>query len=61
MSLEALANSGNYQSLHELVMDNGYLCPILFRSYALYARRGLLSGLAPARDHVFYYTVDKKE
>ena len=60
MSLEALANSGNYQSLHQLVMDNGYLCPILFRSYALYARRGLLSGLTPARDHIFYYTVNKK-
>lgn len=60
MSLEALANSGNYQSLHQKVMDNGYLCPILFRSYAIYGRRGLLSGLTPARDNVFYYSVEKK-
>ena len=60
MSLEALANSGNFQSLHELVMENGYLCPILFRSYAIYGRRGMLSGLNPARDNVFYYSVEKK-
>ena len=61
MCLETVANSGNYQSLHQVVMDNGYLCPILFRSYAIYGRRGLLSGLTPARDNVFYYTVEKKE
>lgn len=61
MSLEALANSGNYQSLHQQVMEGGYLCPILFRSYAIYGRRGLLSGLTPARDNVFYYSVIKKE
>lgn len=61
MCLETVANSGNYQSLHQVVMDNGYLCPILFRSYAIYGRRGLLSGLNPARDHVFYYEVDKAQ
>ena len=59
MSLEALANSDNYQSLHELVMDNGYLCPILFRSYAVYATRGLVTDLQPARDNIFYYRLDK--
>ena len=55
LCLESLENEGNYYNLHKLVMDNGYLCPILFRSYAVYATRGLLSGLSPARDNVFYY------
>lgn len=56
---EALANSGNYQSLHEQVMQSGQLCPILFRSYAIYGRRGILSTLTPARDNVFYYSLGK--
>ncbi len=59
MSLEALANSGNYESLHKLVMEEGQLCPILFRSYAVYGRRGQLSGLTPARDNIFYYSLGK--
>lgn len=59
VNLEALANSGNYQSLHELVMQEGLLCPILFRSDAIYGHRGLLSGLTPARDNIFYYNLGK--
>lgn len=54
---ESLANRGNYYSLHKSVMDDGRLCPILFRSYAVYATRGLLTGLTPARDNVFYYNM----
>ena len=56
---EALANHGNYYTLHKSVMDDGRLCPILFRSYAVYATRGLLTGLTPARDNVFYYSMGK--
>ena len=56
---EALANYGNYYSLHKSVMDDGRLCPILFRSYAVYATRGLLTGLTPSRDNVFYYSLGK--
>lgn len=59
VNLEALANSGNYQSLHELVMEEGLICPILFRSDAIYGQRGLLSGLTPARDSIFYYSLGK--
>ena len=59
LCLEALANSGNYQSLHKQVMDDGRLCPILFRSYAVYGQRGDLPGLAPARDNIFYYSLGK--
>ena len=40
-------------------MENGSICPILFRSYAVYATRGLLTGLTPARDNVFYYSLGK--
>lgn len=59
LSLESLANSGNYQSLHKLVMDDGRLCPILVRSDAVYGRRGCFPGLAPARDNIFYYSIGK--
>ena len=55
----ALANHGNYYSLHKGVMDDGRLCPVLFRSYAVYAERGLLTGLTPARDSVFFYSLGK--
>ena len=56
---QALENHGNYYSLHKTIMDNGYLCPILFRSYAVYATRGLLTDLTPARDNIFYYSIGK--
>jgi len=59
MMSEALADGGNYQSLHKLVMDDGRLCPILVRSDAVYGRRGLFPGLSPARDSIFYYSLGK--
>ncbi len=59
MALEALTNRGNYYNLHELVMQDAQLCPILIRSYAVYATRGLVSELTPARDNLFYYTIGK--
>lgn len=59
LCLDALENHGNYYTLHQNVMDNGYITPILFRSYAVYATRGLLTDLTPARDNVFYYSLGK--
>ena len=56
---ESMANIGNYYSLHQAVMNDGRLCPILFSSYAVYATRGLLTDLTPARDNIFHYTLDK--
>ncbi len=56
---EALANEGNYYTLYQKVMQDGMLCPILFRSYAIYGQRGLFSNLNPARDNVFWYTLGK--
>ena len=59
LCIESLANHGNYYTLHKSVMDDGRICPILFRSYAVYATRGLLTGLTPARDSVFYYSLGR--
>ncbi len=55
----SLENHGNYYTLHQSVMENGLLCPVLFRSYAVYATRGLLTDLTPARDNVFFYSLGK--
>ena len=59
LGLQALENHGNYYTLHKTVMDKGILCPVLSRSYAVYATRGLLSNLTPSRDNVFYYSIGK--
>jgi len=59
LCLAALANHGNYYTLHQRIMEDGRLCPILFRSYAVYATRGLLSDITPSRDNVFYYSLGK--
>lgn len=56
---DALANRGNYSTLHQQVMDEGRICPILFHSYAIYATRGLVTDLQPSRDNVYFYTLDK--
>lgn len=59
MCKETLANSGNYYNLLELIAKDGRVIPILFGTYAIYAKRGLLPDLAPARDNVFFYTMGK--
>ncbi len=59
LTLQALENHGNYYTLHQTVMENGLLCPVLFRSYAIYATRGAVTGLTPSRDNVFYYSLGK--
>lgn len=52
---DALANEGNYYTLYQKILEDAQLCPVLMRSYAVYAQRGALSALEPARDCVFYY------
>ncbi len=59
LCLQTMENHGNYYTLHKTVMDEGLFCPVLFRSYAVYAERGLLTKLQPSRDNVFYYTIGK--
>ena len=56
---QALENHGNYYTLHQTIMEGGLLCPVVFRSYAVYATRGLLTQLTPSRDNVFYYSIGK--
>ena len=56
---DALANSGNYYNLHQRVMEDGRICPILFHSYNIYAVRGLVTDLTPSRDNVYFYTLGK--
>lgn len=59
MCLNAIANSGNYASLHKRIMDEAWLCPLLFTSYGVYTARGVMSSLTPARDNIFQYTVGR--
>ena len=57
LCLQALENHGNYYTLHQKVMDNGLLCPVLFCSQAVYAARGAITGLSPARDNLCFYSI----
>ena len=59
LCLQALENHGNYYTLHYTTMKDGHFCPIVFRSYAVYASRGLLTDLTPSRNNVFYYSIGK--
>lgn len=52
---EALANSGNYYTLYKQILEDGMLCPLLFRSNAIFAQRGSFTDLHASRDNVFYY------
>ena len=53
-NLAALENSGNYYELYKALMDDGRLCPLLFRTYAVYATRGVAANLLPGLDNVFH-------
>lgn len=57
LSLKALENEGNVYNLCQTIMDEALICPLLFRSYAVYAARGLMTDLKPARDNVFCYSI----
>ena len=56
---DALANSGNYYNLHQRVMEDARIIPLLFHRYNVYADRGLVTDLTPSRDNVFFYTLNK--
>lgn len=55
----ALADSDNYDALHQAVMEDGKLCPIAFLTYAVYVQPDLVENFAPARDNIFYYSLGK--
>ena len=58
---EALDNHGNYYNLHKALADDGRIIPLLFCGYAVYADRGLVSELEPARDNVCFYTLGRTD
>ncbi len=59
MCKHALEDSGNFYNLYQKLADDGRIIPVMFGSYNVYAQRGLLPDLQPARDNVFYYTLGK--
>ncbi len=55
----ALENPANIPHLYQRIMSNGMLCPILFRTQAIYVQRGLLETLNPATGHIFFYSLGR--
>lgn len=54
LSIDMLENSGNSYDLHKWVMDKGWICPILFKSYAVYTTRGAAKDLNPAVEWIIH-------
>lgn len=61
LCLDTLENSGNFYNLHKAVAEDASIIPILFGSYAVYATRGLVTNLSPARDCVFFYHLGRTD
>ena len=59
MTKNTLENSGNYYNLYQKLAEDGRIIPMMFGFYTVYAQRGLMPDLAPARDNVFYYSLGK--
>ena len=59
MCLNALENSGTYYNFYQKLAEDGRIIPLMFGHYNVYAQRGLIPDLAPARDNVFYYSLGK--
>ena len=59
MCLNALENTGNYYNLYQKLVQDGRVIPVMFGHYNVYAERGLMPDLEPARDNVFYYSLGK--
>lgn len=60
MCLNALQDSGNYYNLYQKLAEDGRMIPVMFGNYNVYAHRGLIPDLQPARDNVFYYALEGK-
>ncbi len=56
---DALANSGNYDTLHKAVMEDAMLCPVAFLTYAVYVQTDLVDDFTPSRDCIFFYSLGK--
>ncbi len=51
---QALANSGSYIELCSQIMKEGRLCPVVFKTYAVYVTRGMVGNITPAVDFLFH-------
>jgi ABC-type transport system substrate-binding protein len=54
LCIASLENSGNFYNLCTKIMDEGLICPVLFKKRAVYTSRGAVSGLDPSPSSVFY-------
>ncbi|MBR3949958.1 MAG: hypothetical protein IKJ84_04705 [Oscillospiraceae bacterium] len=59
MCKNALKDYGSYYNLYQKLAEDGRIIPVMFGYYNVYAQRGLLPDLTPARDNVFYYSMGK--
>ncbi len=59
MTKNALENSGNYYNLYQKLCEDGRIIPVMFGYYTVYAQRGLMPDLSPARDNVFFHSLGK--
>lgn len=51
---EAMENTGKYVELSARVMDQAPICPVVFKSYAIYVIRGKLVNITPSVDNAFH-------
>ncbi len=51
---EALENSGTYVEMCAQFMELGRVCPVVFKSNAVYVTRGMITEMEPAVDCVFH-------
>ncbi len=53
----ALENSGYYADLCAEILKTAPICPVVFKSYAIYVTRGKLASITPAVDYLFHNAV----
>ena len=50
----AMENTGKYVELSARVMEQAPICPVVFKSYAIYVTRGKLVNITPSVDNAFH-------
>ena len=54
--VSSLENTGNYPDLCRNLLETAPICPVVFKSYAIYVTRGKISSITPAVDCVFHHS-----
>ena len=54
--VSSLENTGNYPELCRNLLETAPICPVVFKSYAIYVTRGKISSITPAVDCVFHHS-----